>query len=195
MNTHDNTVTIDSRDLAQAVEVLKKGGVILYPTDTVWGLGCDASNPEAVARIYEIKKREDAKSMLTLVGSEGQLQSTVADIPDVAWQLIDAAVRPLTIIYSHPRGVAPNLLAPDGSLGVRITSEPFSQRLCQRLGHPVVSTSANQSGKKTPTSFADIDPSILECVDYVVGYGRNLPKGRASDIIKVADGGLVEIIR
>lgn len=184
-----------NEDINNALNVIRKGGVILYPTDTIWGIGCDATNPEAVAKIFEIKKRIDSKSMLTLVGSEGQLQSVVSDIPEVAWQLIDSAVDPLTIIYDHPRNVAPNLLAPDGSLGVRITTEQYSMRLCQRLGHPIVSTSANISGEKAPATFSEISKEIKEKVDYIAEYGRDLHGRKASNIIKVGDGGLIKVIR
>ena len=133
----------DAADMAEAVRVLKEGGILLYPTDTIWGIGCDATNREAVERIYRLKQRSDAKSMLVLVGSEGELQRTVEEVPEAAWMLIEAAVNPLTIIYDRPVGVAPNLLAEDGSLGIRITNELFSRTLCQRLKHPLVSTSAN----------------------------------------------------
>lgn len=182
-------------DIKKALEVLRNGGVILYPTDTIWGIGCDATNEKAVARIYEIKKRVDAKAMLALVGSDGQLQRTVADIPDVAWDLIDAAVNPLTIIYDHPQNVAPNLTATDGSLGVRISHEPFSSTLCRRLGKPIVSTSANISGKKAPLSFNEISQEIMEAVDYVVTTGRDYSGSAPSNIIKLSDGGLVKVIR
>ena len=134
--------------LDKALEVLKNGGIILYPTDTIWGIGCDATNTEAVKRIFELKQREDAKAMLMLVGSEGQLQQFVKEVPDVAWQLIDSAVNPLTIIYDEPINISPALLAEDGSAGFRITNEYFSRSLCQRLRRPVVSTSANISGRR-----------------------------------------------
>lgn len=129
---------------------MKEGGIILYPTDTVWGIGCDAKNAEAVRKIYELKRREDSKTMLALVSSEGMLQRTVEEVPDIAWQLIDAAVEPISIIYDGARGVAPNLIAEDGSLGIRITGEKFSNALCERMRGPIVSTSANISGSPTP---------------------------------------------
>lgn len=185
----------EADDLRQALETLKKGGIILYPTDTIWGIGCDATNEEAVARIYALKQRSDAKAMISLVGSEGQLQRTVSDIPEVAWELIDAAVRPITIIYDHPTGLAPNLLAEDGSAGVRITSEPFSQALCARLGRPIVSTSANISGKPSAVTFSEIPKEIIEGVDYVVRFRRNAPASSASNIIKLGDAGRVKVIR
>ena len=186
----------DAADMARAVETLRSGGIVLYPTDTVWGIGCDATNPEAVRRIYELKQRSDAKSMLVLVGSEGELQRTVENIPDAAWMLIEAAVNPLTIIYDHPVGLAPELLADDGSVGVRITSELFSRTLCQRLRRPIVSTSANISGRKTPATFAEISSEIIDGVDYVVSYRRDdTRRARPSNIIKVSDSDIVKVIR
>lgn len=186
----------EAADMAKAVEVMKDGGIVLYPTDTVWGIGCDATNSEAVKKIYELKQRVDSKSMLVLVGSEGELQRTVRTVPDAAWMLIEAAVRPLTIIYDHPIGVAPELLAEDGSLGIRITDELFSKTLCQRLRRPIVSTSANISGQKTPKTFAEIDDAIKNGVDYVVNYRRNdMSPHKSSDIIKVSDSGVVKVIR
>lgn len=183
-------------DITKALETLKAGGVILYPTDTIWGLGCDATNPEAVEKIYYIKGRSESKAMLALVGSDGQLQNVVAHIPEISWELIDSAVHPLTIIYDHPKGLAHNLIAPDGSMGIRITNENFSRTLCQRFGKPIVSTSANKSGQKSPATFADIPREIKEKVDYIVKYGRDnsLPH-TASNIIKISDGGVVKVIR
>jgi len=195
MEKEENQPRYEADDLREAVEVLKKGGIILYPTDTIWGIGCDASNSEAVNRIFALKERADAKAMLSLVGSEGQLQRTVSDIPEVAWELIDAAVRPLTIIYDHPVGLAPELLAPDGSAGIRITSEPFSRALCERLRRPVVSTSANKSGQPSPASFSDISHEIIEGVDYVVRFKRDQKGGTASNIIKLGEAGRVKVIR
>lgn len=183
-------------DIRAAVDCMRKGGIILYPTDTVWGIGCDATNPEAVRKIYALKHRAESKSMLVLVDGEGMLDRTVADIPEVAWQLVEAAVDPLTIIYDHPRGVAPDLLAPDGSLGIRITGERYSAELCRRLRRPIVSTSANVSGEKTPAIFSQISPEIIQGVDYVAEYRREeTGNPRPSNIIKVSDGGLIKVIR
>lgn len=182
--------------LEKALKVLKEGGIILYPTDTVWGIGCDATNSEAVKRIFKLKKRADAKAMLMLVGSEGQLQQFVRNIPDIAWDLIDAAVNPLTIIYDQPVNISELLKAEDNSAGFRITDEPFSKMLCQRLRHPVVSTSANISGSVTPVNFAEIDEEIKNGVDYVVEYRQNeliLPS--PSNIIKVRNDYQVRVIR
>lgn len=184
------------QDIKNALSVLRNGGIIVYPTDTIWGIGCDATNADAVRKIYELKRRVESKSMLALVDSEAALERCVDDIPEVAWQLIEAAVRPLTIIYDHPRGVAPNLLASDGSLGIRITGERFSNELCRRFRRPLVSTSANISGDKAPASFKDISQEILDGADYVVTYRQNENAGStASNIIKVSDGGLFKVIR
>ncbi len=183
-------------DLKKALAVLRDGGVIIYPTDTVWGIGCDATNPEAVAKVMRIKGREDAKAMLLLVGSDGMLQRYVRDIPDAAWQLIDVADKPLTIVYDHVEGIAPALRAEDGSTGVRITSEQFSRALCNRLGRPIVSTSANFSGKPTPRDFNEIDPALIEQADYTVQTGRaGKPQAIPSGIIKVSKGDVIKVIR
>lgn len=186
----------DSSDIKGALNTLRNGGIILYPTDTVWGLGCDATNEEAVKKIYQLKKRDDAKSMLVLVGSEGQLQQTLDYVPEAAWMLLDAAVKPLTIIYDHPKGLAKNLLADDGSLGIRITNEVFSKALCERFKKPIVSTSANISGNKTPSIFSEIDRKIIDNVDYVVEYRqKDCTKKQSSNIIKVSDQGIIKVIR
>lgn len=186
----------DPEDLRKALEVLKEGGIILYPTDTVWGIGCDATNEEAVKRIFDLKQRNDAKSMLVLVGSVGQLQRIVENVPDAAWMLMEAAVNPLTIIYDHPVGLASGLLADDGSVGIRITEEIFSKTLCERLKRPIVSTSANVSGKKTPSIFREISDEILNGVDYVVKYRQNdLSRATPSNIIKVSESDIIKVIR
>lgn len=186
----------DEADLKEAVKVLKEGGIILYPTDTVWGIGCDARNQEAVEKIFKLKQRADSKSMLVLVGSEGMLQRIVKDIPDIAWELIDVAVNPMTIIYDNPVGVAENLKAEDGSLGIRITSEKFSRTLCDRLKGPIVSTSANISGKPTPMTFSEISSEIKNGVDYVCKFRQNeKASSKPSNIIKVTKGNIVKVIR
>lgn len=183
-------------DIRNAVAALKRGDIILYPTDTVWGIGCDATNPEAVKKIYELKKRAESKSMLVLVDGEAMLGRTVRDIPEVAWQLIEAAVDPLTIIYDHPFGVAHNLVADDGSLGVRITSERFSSELCRRLRRPIVSTSANISGEKAPVFFSQISEDIKSGCDYIAEFRREDKSAhKPSNIIKIGDGGLIKVIR
>lgn len=183
-------------DIRQAVEVMNKGGIILYPTDTIWGIGCDATNPEAVKRVYDIKHRNDAKALITLIDSEAKLEAYVTNVPEVAWQLIEVAERPLTIIYDGARNLAPNLLAEDGSAGIRITREEFSKNLCMRMRRAIVSTSANISGEPSPKCFADISPDIINAVDYVCTSRRNEEKNPpASNIIKLGAGGEVKVIR
>lgn len=183
-------------DIQKALKVVSGGGIILYPTDTVWGLGCDATDSEAVRKIFEIKRRAASQSMLCLVADIPQLERYVDDIPDVAFELIEAAVNPLTIIYSHPVGIAPEALASDGSVGMRITHEAFSNALCRKLRKPLISTSANISGNRTPLNFSQIDEKVIESVDYVVNYRKNdRSTPSPSDIIKISDGGLVKVIR
>lgn len=185
-----------SEDLKEALQCLKEGGIILYPTDTVWGIGCDARNSEAVKKIYDLKKRADSKSMLVLVNNEANLEKIVEEIPDVTWNLLEAAVNPLTLIYDNAKGVAPELIAEDGSLGIRITKERFSNELCKRLGAPIVSTSANISGEKSPSFFREISEEIKKGVDYVVKYRQDREESKSpSNIIKISKGGVVKIIR
>ena len=185
------------KDIKAAVEVMRRGGVILYPTDTVWGIGCDATNPEAVAKVYAIKHREDSKAMICLVDSEARLQRYVRNVPDVAWQLIDCAPeRPTTIILDGAVNLAPNLIAEDGSIGIRITNEAFSKELCYRFQKAIVSTSANISGEPAAQNYRDIDPKILEAVDYVCWTRRNEHQPhKPSSIIRLRQDGQVEIIR
>ena len=183
-------------DIRNAVEVLRKGGVILYPTDTIWGLGCDAQNEDAVRRVYEIKRREDSKALICLVDSPNRMQRYFRRVPDVAWDLIDYASRPLTLILDGAVNVAPNLVAEDGSLGMRVTQEEFSKQLCYRFQKAIVSTSANFSGEPSPQSFYDIPEELKLQVDYVVQFGRGRKgDGRPSSIIKLSEDGAVTIIR
>ena len=183
-------------DIRNAVETMRRGGVILYPTDTVWGIGCDATNAEAVKRVYEIKQREDSKALICLVDSDARLQRYVRNVPDVAWQLIDCMDKPTTLILDRAVNLAPNLIAEDGSIGVRITQEPFSKELCFRFQKAIVSTSANISGQPCAQNYRDIDPQLLEAVDYVCWSRRQEHKPHTpSSIIKLKQGGEVEIIR
>ena len=153
-------------DIQKAVEVMRKGGVILYPTDTVWGIGCDATNPEAVSKVYKIKRRDDSKALVCLVDSDVRLQRYVRNVPDVAWQLIDAVVKPTTLILDEAVNLADNLIAEDGSIGIRITNEPFSKELCYRFQKAIVSTSANISGEPAAQNYRYISEEILSAVDY-----------------------------
>ncbi|MCI6521866.1 MAG: L-threonylcarbamoyladenylate synthase [Parabacteroides sp.] len=183
-------------DIKKACEVMAAGGLILYPTDTIWGIGCDATNEEAVRRVYELKRRSDHKAMLLLMDSSAKLNYYVQEVPDVAWDLIELADSPLTVIYNGARNVAPNLLAADGSVGIRITQEEFSHKLCERFRKPLVSTSANVSGDPSPANFSEISETIKAGVDYIVRYRQDdLSKAAPSHIIKLGAGGLVKIIR
>ena len=188
-------------DIKKAVECMRKGGVILYPTDTVWGIGCDATNAEAVKRVYEIKQREDSKALICLVDSDARMQRYFRNVPDVAWQLIDSLkeatdAKPTTLILDGAINLAPNLIAEDGSLGIRITNEPFSKELCFRFQKAIVSTSANISGEPAAQNYCDIDPRILEAVDYVCWSRRQEHKPHTpSSIIKLKENGEVVIIR
>ena len=188
-------------DIKKAVECMRKGGVILYTTDTVWGIGCDAANAEAVKRVYEIKQREDSKALICLVDSDARMQRYFRNVPDVAWQLIDSLkeatdAKPTTLILDGAINLAPNLIAEDGSLGIRITNEPFSKELCFRFQKAIVSTSANISGEPAAQNYCDIDPRILEAVDYVCWSRRQEHKPHTpSSIIKLKENGEVTVIR
>ena len=188
------------QDIKNAIEVLRQGGVILYPTDTVWGIGCDATNSEAVKRVYDIKQRDDSKALICLVDSDARLQRYVRNVPDVAWQLIDSLkdgdARPTTLILDGAINLAPNLIAEDGSIALRITQEAFSKELCYRFQKAVVSTSANISGEPAAQNFRDIDPKILEAVDYVCWSRRQEHQPhQPSSIIRLRQDGEVEIVR
>ncbi|MBP1539479.1 MAG: threonylcarbamoyl-AMP synthase [Prevotella sp.] len=183
-------------DIRQAVEVMRRGGVILYPTDTVWGIGCDATNAEAVKRIYEIKHRDDSKAMICLVDSDGRLSRYVRNVPSVAWDILELAVKPTTVILDGAVNLAPNLIADDGSIAMRITQEKFSKELCYRMQKPIVSTSANISGEPAAQNFRDISEEILKAVDYVCWTRRQEHQPHTpSSIIRLKGNGEVKIIR
>ncbi len=185
-----------TEDIRKACEVMQAGGLILYPTDTIWGIGCDATNEEAVRRVYELKKRADNKAMLLLMDNPVKLNMYVSDVPDIAWDLIELAEEPLTIIYSHAKNLATNLLGEDGSVGIRFTKEEFSRRLCERFRRPVVSTSANVSGEPSPANFGEISDTIKQGVNYIVGYRQDdTAKATPSHILKLDVGGIVQVIR
>ncbi len=185
-----------NEDIKKAVEILMKGGIILYPTDTVWGIGCDATNAEAVKRIYEIKQRDDSKSMLILMDNPAKIQTYIQDVPEIAWDLIELTDKPLTIIYENARNLAENLIAEDGSIGIRITDEEFSKELCKRFRKPIVSTSANISGNPSPANFREISQEIKDKMDYIVNYRqKDSSKANPSSIIKLSKDGTINIIR
>ena len=187
-------------DIRQAVETMRKGVVILYPTDTVWGIGCDATNAEAVKRVYAIKQRDDSKALICLVDSDARMQRYFRTVPDVAWQLVDSLkesdAKPTTLILDGAINLAENLIADDGSVGIRITNEPFSKELCYRFQKAIVSTSANISGEPAAQNYCDIDPRIIEAVDYVCWSRRQEHKPHTpSSIIKLKENGEVTVIR
>ncbi len=185
-----------NEDIQKALEVLRSGGLILYPTDTIWGIGCDATNETAIEKVYQLKGRSRDKSLIVLLENDVKLASYVKEIPDVAYQLIEYADKPLTIVYSDAKNLAPNLIADDGSIAIRIVKHPFCEQLLQRFRKPIVSTSANISGEASPKTFADIPEQIKERVDYIVQYGQEdtSPK-QASTIMKLDPSGAFHFIR
>ena len=185
-----------AEDIQQAVDVMRKGGIILYPTDTIWGIGCDARNEEAVRKVYALKQRDDSKALICLVDSPNRMQQYSRSIPDVAWDLIDYAERPLTLIIDDAVNLAPNLIAEDGSVAIRVTKERISKELCYRFQRAVVSTSANVSGQPAPQNFMEISPEIISGVDYVMKAHQNdVTMGRPSQIIKLTKDGQITFIR
>ena len=183
-------------DLKQALEVLKSGGLILYPTDTIWGIGCDCTNREAIARVYDLKRREDHKSMLLLADSPEMIAQYVEEIPSMAYELIEVSVHPLTIIYPGATNLPDNLVASDGSIGIRIPSDPFCSELISLFGKPIVSTSANISGHPPPARFAEVSAEVISGVDYVVEWRQTETQpSKPSGIIKMEADGSIKVIR
>ncbi|TRW23049.1 threonylcarbamoyl-AMP synthase [Flavobacterium zepuense] len=182
-------------EVHNAFEAIKNGGIILYPTDTVWGIGCDSSNPEAVQKIYDLKQRVESKSMIVLMNSDRMMHNVFKEIPEVAWQLIDLSEKPTTLVLDNPRNVAPNLIASDKTLGVRLVKDPFCFKLMERMKKPLVSTSANISGRPTPNSFKEIDHHILDGVDYIVNLHHDKIAAKPSTIIKLGNDLTVKVIR
>lgn len=184
-----------SEEVHNAYEVIKNGGIILYPTDTVWGIGCDATNEEAVKKIFALKQRVESKSMIVLVNGERMMHQVFNEIPEVAWQILDYAEKPTTLILDKPKNVAKNLIAEDNSLAVRMVKEPFCYKLMERMKKPLVSTSANISGMFTPKSFKEISPEIIKGVDYVVNLHHDKICDKPSTIIKLTLDSQVKVIR
>lgn len=183
-------------DLKSALNALKSGGVILYPTDTIWGIGCDSTNPEAVERIFKIKQRTDSKSLIILTDNVNRIAQYVKYVPEIAYELIDVTDTPITIIYPDAKNLAQNLIASDGSVGIRVCSDDFCCELIRRFRKPIVSTSANISNNPSPSTFYDISQEIIGSVDYVVVHRQNdLEKKTASSIIKIEANGAIKIIR
>jgi len=190
---------LNSRTLIEEInncnKVLQQGGLILYPTDTVWGIGCDATNPEAVKKVYALKKREDTKALICLVANQAMLERHVKEVPDVAYDIMDLATKPTTIVFDNPMGIASNLVAEDNTLAIRVASDKFCQYLINKFRKPIVSTSANISGNPTPKQFKDIDEEILKGVDYVVNLQDENKNPSPSSIIKLSNDGKVKVIR
>lgn len=177
------------------VEILKSGGTILYPTDTIWGIGCDATNVEAINKIFEIKKRDKNKSMIILVDNEKRLQDLV-DVPEMAWEIIDLSEKPVTLVYENPKGLPKEILAEDGSIGIRLVKDDFCKRLIGKLNKPLVSTSANFSGEKSPLKFSDISDEMVKLVDFAVEEGREkVSKYSGSSVIKIWSDNRIKVLR
>ncbi|PJB12195.1 MAG: threonylcarbamoyl-AMP synthase [Flavobacteriales bacterium CG_4_9_14_3_um_filter_40_17] len=183
------------QEIENTLKILQQGGIILYPADTIWGIGCDATNPEAVSKIYKLKTRSETKSMICLVSGERMLYQIFDRIPETAWQIMELSEKPTTLILDKPKNVAGNLITDDNTLGVRIVKEPFCFKLIEQLKKPLVSTSANLSGASTPYSFQEISTEILKGVDYVVNLRRDKICKQASTIIKLTLDNQVKIIR
>lgn len=182
-------------EIRKCLDTLKNGGLIVYPTDTVWGIGCDATNENAVKRVYELKKREDSKALICLVANQAMLERHVAMVPDAAYDIMDLAEKPTTIVFDEPRGVAKNLIADDNTLAIRVASDKFCQYLINNFGKPIVSTSANISGEPTPSQFKEISEEILKGVEYVVNLHDENQNPSPSSIIKLSNDGQVKVIR
>ena len=182
-------------EINNALKVLKQGGTILYPTDTVWGIGCDATNYEAVEKIYNLKRRKESKSMICIVSNFKMLNQYIEDVPEVAYDIIKYAIKPTTIIYDRPLHVAENLIASDNTLAIRVIREGFCNSLLRKFKKPIVSTSANFSDQPTPKSFKEISEEILKGVDYVVNLHDKKKAGKPSSIIKLSNDGIVKVIR
>ena len=184
-----------SAEIKNSIETLSRGGLILYPTDTVWGIGCDATNESAVKKVYELKQREDSKALICLVANDAMLERHVENIPDVAYDILDLATKPTTIIYDNPIGLAKNAIAQDNTMAIRVASDKFCQYLINKFKKPIISTSANLAGQATPRSFDEIGDPILKGVDYIVNLHHDKKNGPPSSIIKLGNDGTVKIIR
>ena len=184
-----------TKEINACLEILNAGGLILYPTDTVWGIGCDATNETAVNKVYALKKRPDSKALICLVANDAMLERYVEQVPEVAWDIMDLATKPTTIVYDNPRGVAKNLVSADNTLAIRVASDKFCRYLINAFKKPIVSTSANIAGEPTPPNFSEITEPILKGVDYVVNLGRDPRNAVSSSIIKLGNDGTVKVIR
>ncbi|QOW11759.1 threonylcarbamoyl-AMP synthase [Kaistella flava (ex Peng et al. 2021)] len=181
--------------MEKIIETLKAGGTLLYPTDTIWGIGCDATNIEAINKIFEIKKREKNKSMIILVESAKRLEDLV-DVPEMAWEIMDLSEKPVTLIYDNPKGLPKEILAEDGSIGIRLVNDLFLKKIITKLNKPLVSTSANFSGQKSPMKFADISQEIIDAVDFVAEENHDkVSEFSGSSVIRIWNDGRIKVIR
>jgi L-threonylcarbamoyladenylate synthase len=184
------------QEVNKTVEALKEGKTILYPTDTIWGIGCDATNSAAVKKIFTLKKREESKAMIVLISEIGQLREYVEKIPDIAWDLVEFAENPLTVIYPKGKNVAPELLAADGSIAIRLVKDEFCSKVIYKLRKAITSTSANISSEKAPSDFREIKEEILKGVDYVVNWRqKEAGNSKPSAIVKLELNGEIKFIR
>src|ERR1700743_593938 len=183
-------------EVAKAFKVLQEGGIILYPTDTIWGIGCDATNTEAVKKIYALKQRDEAKSMIILLDTENKMKSYIQEVPSIAYELIEYAENPLTLVMPGAKNISPALISADGSVGVRVAKHDFCQQLIQKLRKPLVSTSANISGRPSPQNFGQVEQEIIDGVDYVVDLDQHSKEIKdPSTIMRLEPDGRFEFIR
>lgn len=183
-------------DLIKTLKALQSGGIILYPTDTIWGIGCDATNYKAVEKVYRIKNRNEAKSLIVLLDNFDNLSTYIEKVPDITFDLLASITNPVTIIYSNARKLANNVIAPDGTIAIRIVKDDFCKELIRRFGKPIVSTSANLSGSESPAVFSQITDEIKKAVDYTVSYKQDyFNRSKPSTIIRLRDDGLYTVIR
>lgn len=187
--------SIITQEVNNALKILNKGGTLLYPTDTVWGLGCDATNPEAVSKIYAIKNRKESKALICLVKDLDMLKTYVKDIPNQVLQVLKTTTKPISIIYNNPVGLAKNLIAEDNTIAIRIVNQEFCNKLLHVFDNPIVSTSANISGEPTPKAFKEIHQDILKGVDYVVNLQNEKTAAQPSAILKIELDGQITVIR
>ena len=181
--------------MEQLIETLKSGGTILYPTDTIWGIGCDATNIDAINKIFEIKKREKNKSMIILVESAKRLQDLV-EVPEMAWEIMDLSEKPVTLIYDNPKGLPKEILAEDGSIGIRLVDDLFLKKIIRKLNKPLVSTSANFSGEKSPMKFSDISKELVNAVDFVAEENHDIiSEFSGSSVIRIWNDGRIKVLR
>ncbi len=182
-------------EINNCIAVLEAGGLILYPTDTVWGIGCDATNEDAIKKVFHLKQREDSKALICLVANDAMLERHVEQVPELAYDILDLAIKPTTIIYDNPKGIAKNTIAKDNTLAIRVASDKFCQYLINRFKKPIISTSANIAAQPTPSGYNEINDVIIKGVDYIVNLQQDKKNATSSSIIKLSNDGTVKVIR